>query len=155
MNRKTFYIITSLCATIILVNSLEIFIKAKDVGLFEAWVNKPDLNIDKTQPMGDIYSIYITMCLSTFFMKIITPIALAINTYIALIKTGVTKLFVAIWMVLLVGAFIFTSLGQTGLSVFFIISAISHLILLIVLSTIYKEINNQRIRMIRNRTHEV
>ena len=100
MSKKTFYLIVGLCAVIIMMNSIESFIKAKDTGLFEAWLQNPNLNIDKSQTINEMYSIYLTSCLSVFFIRIITPIALSLNSYFSLVKTGVNKLFVAIWMVL-------------------------------------------------------
>ena len=122
MSKKTFYLIVGLCAVIIMMNSIESFIKAKDTGLFEAWLQNPNLNIDKSQTINEMYSIYLTSCLSVFFIRIITPIALSLNSYFSLVKTGVNKLFVAIWMVLTIGLFFFTTLGETYFSIFFIIS---------------------------------
>ena len=43
MSKKTFYLIVGLCAVIIMMNSIESFIKAKDTGLFEAWLQNPNL----------------------------------------------------------------------------------------------------------------
>ena len=100
MSKKTFYLIVGLCAVIIMMNSIESFIKAKDTGLFEAWLQNPNLNIDRSQTTNEMYSIYLTSCLSVFLIRIITPIALSLNSYFSLVKTGVNKLFVAIWMVL-------------------------------------------------------
>lgn len=149
MNKKIFYLIVGLSATIIMMNSLEAFVRAKDIGLFEAWLANPNLNVDRSQSMEQIYSIYLTMCLSLFFIKIITPAALAINAYFSFIKTRVNKFFVLIWVVLLVGIFIFTSIGESYFSVFYIISALCHIGLLIVLAGIWREINNERIANLR------
>lgn len=155
MSKKTFYVIVLLCATIIMANSLESFARAKDAGLFEAWLSNPSLNVDRSQTIEQMYSIYLTMCLALFFIKIITPAALAINTYFSFVKTRVNKLFVLIWMVLLIGLFLFTSLGQTYFSIFFIVSTICHLALVIVLASIWREINNQRIINVRKRAQQV
>ena len=92
-----------------------------------------------------MYSIYLTSCLSVFLIRIITPIALSLNSYFSLVKTGVNKLFVAIWMVLTIGLFFFTTLGETYFSIFFIISAICHIGLLCVLIYLWKDINKQKI----------
>ena len=144
MSKKIFYLIVSLCAVIIMANSIEAFIKAKDLGLFEAWLANPKLNIDRSQNTNQIYSIYLTMCLSVFIMRVITPVALGINTYFAFIKTKVNKLFVFIWIVLLVGLFMFTSIGELHFSIFFIISAICHIGLLFIMIYLLEEINKQK-----------
>ena len=145
MSKKTFYLIVGLCAVIIMMNSIESFIKAKDTGLFEAWLQNPNLNIDRSQTTNEMYSIYLTSCLSVFLIRIITPIALSLNSYFSLVKTGVNKLFVAIWMVLTIGLFFFTTLGETYFSIFFIISAICHIGLLCVLIYLWKDINKRKI----------
>jgi hypothetical protein len=144
MSKKMFYLIVSLCTAIIIANSIEAFIKVKDLGLFETWLANPNLNIDRSQNTNQIYSIYLTMCLSIFIMRIITPVALSLNTYFAFIKTKVNKLFVLIWIILLVGLFIFTSIGELYFSIFFIISAICHIGLLFTMIYIWKEINKQK-----------
>lgn len=148
MSKKIFYLIVSLCAVIIMANSIEAFIKVKDLGLFETWLSNPKLNIDRSQNINQIYSIYLTMCLSVFIMRIITPVALGINTYFALIKTKVNKLFVFIWIVLLIGLFIFTLIGELHFSIFFIISAICHIGLLFIMIYLLEEINKQKNIMI-------
>ncbi|MGL4773093.1 MAG: hypothetical protein ACRC2K_05945 [Clostridium sp.] len=154
MNKKIFYLIVALCAAIIMANSLESFIRAKDMSLFEAWLENQSLNVDRSQSMNELYSIYLTMCTSLFFIKIITPAALAINSYISFVKTRVNKIFVLIWGVLLVGMFLFTSLGQPFFSIFFIVSVICHVILFGVLIHLNREINNQRIMNLRKRTQQ-
>lgn len=144
MSKKTFYLIVGLCAVIIMANSIEAFIKAKDGGLFEAWLSNPRLNIDRSQSTDQFYSIYLTMCLSVFIMRIITPVALSLNTYFAFIKTKVNKIFVSIWMVLIVGLFLFTSIGETYFSIFFITSTVCHIWLFCIMIFLWKEINKQK-----------
>lgn len=144
MSKKVFYLIVGLCTVIIMANSIEAFIKVKDLGLFETWLANPKLNIDRSQNTNQIYSIYLTMCLSIFIMRIITPVALSLNTYFAFIKTKVNKLFVLIWIILLIGLFIFTSIGELYFSIFFIISAICHVGLLFIMTYLWKEINKQK-----------
>lgn len=144
MSKKVFYTIVGLCTIIIMSNSIEAFIKAKDVGLFETWISNPSLNIDKGQTIDQMYSIYLTMCLALFLIRVITPVALAINSYFSFIKIKVNKIFVLIWMVLIIGLFPFTSIREAYFSVFFIISGICYLGLIYVLIHLWKEINKQR-----------
>ena len=145
MGKKTFYLIVGLCAVIIMANSMESFIKVKDTVLFEEWLQNPSLNIDRSQTTNQMYSIYLTSCISVFLIRVITPIALSLNSYFSLIKTGVNKLFVSIWMVLIIGEALFTTLGETYFSIFFIISAICHIGLLCVLIHLWKDINKERL----------
>lgn len=145
MTRSIYYLIVGLCATIIMSNSIETIIKVKDSGLFDLWLSNPNLNVDKIgQTKEQLYSIYLSMCLSVFVIRIITPIALAINSYFSFIKLRVNKLFVSIWIVLLIGLFAFTSLGETYYSIFFILSGVCYASLVFVLLYLGSEISKKK-----------
>lgn len=145
MSKPVYYLIASLCAVIIMANSIEALIKVKDNGLFDLWLANPNLNVDKVgQNNEQLYSIYLTMCLSVFFIRVITPIALAINSYFAFVKLRVSKLFVHIWSILLVGLFAFTALGESYYSVFFIISGLCYAFLVGIMIYLAKEINRKK-----------
>lgn len=127
MPRGIFYIIVGLCAAIILSTSLEVMIRAKDVGLFEMWLTNPKLQAEMAgQTRNQMYSTYLTMCLSTFFVRIITPMGLAIHSYFTLTKLRINRLYVIIWSVLLVGSFGLSIIGEAFFSIFFIISGICY-----------------------------
>lgn len=143
MSRSVFYIIVGLCAIIIMSTSLEAIIKAKDTGLFEMWLSNPKLNSELVgQTSEQLYSTYLTGCLSTFFVRVVTPMGLAIHSYLTLVKLRVNKLYVVIWTVLLVGSFIFSIIGESFYSVFFIISGICYLALVGVMIYLGKAIYN-------------
>jgi hypothetical protein len=153
MTKSSYYIIVGLCATIIMSNSIEIIMKVKDSGLFDLWLSDPNLNIDRIgQTKEEIYSIYLSMCLSVFFIRSITPIALAINSYFSFIKLRVNKLFVSIWVVLLIGLFAFTSIGESYYSVFFILSGVCYASLVCVLLHLGGQINKQKNKDIIKKT---
>ena len=144
MSKKIYYSIVGLCATIIMANSIETFLKVKDNGMFELWFSNPNLATEIVgKSSSEAYSIYLTMCLSIFFIRVIAPVALAINTYFAFVKLRVSKLFVQIWVVLLIGLFAFTTVGETFYSIFFIIGSIAYLGLVIIMICQWKEINRK------------
>ncbi|VYT97076.1 hypothetical protein [Clostridium tertium] len=154
MNKTVFYLIVGLCAVIIMSYSLEAFAKAKDIGLFESWLSNPKLNIDRNQSIDESYSIYLTAILSVFFIRIITPVALSLNTYFAFIKLKVNKLFILIWTILIIGLFAFTLIGEAYFSLFLIISGICYLGILVTLMYLWKEINNEKNIKIGNRMQQ-
>lgn len=126
LSKKQFYIVVGLCAVIILANSLESMIKVKDLGMFEMWLSS---SLNKAATMSEreeLYRTYITMNLSNFFVRIITPIGLALHTYYALVKTGVNKSYVMIWILLLIGSIAFTIFNESLVSIFLIISMLSY-----------------------------
>ena len=144
MSKTIYYSIVGLCALIIMANSIETFIKVKDVGLFELWFTGSNLNPEvAVLSENAAYSVYLNMCLSVFLIKVITPVAFALNTYFAFIKLRVNKLFVRVWALLLIGLFAFNLIGETFFSVFFIASTIAYLILVLLLFYLGKEINRQ------------
>lgn len=155
MTKPVYYLIVGLCSIIIMANSMEALIKVKDNGLFELWLSNPNLNVDRSLGNQELYSIYLTMCLSVFFIRVITPIALAINSYFALIKLRVNKLFVSIWSVLLIGLFAFTSVWESFYSIFFIASAICYVVLVCILFYLGKEINKKRKENVLKRAERV
>lgn len=143
MPRRIFYIIVGLCAVIIMMTSMEIMIRAKDTGLFEMWLADPRLSEKMAgKTTEQMYSTYLSMCLSTFFVRIVTPMGLAIHSYFTLTKLRVNKLFIIIWTVLLIGSLIFSIIGESFFSIFFIISGISYLVLLIIMGYLAKCIYN-------------
>ncbi|MFR5264695.1 hypothetical protein [Clostridium sp.] len=145
MSKRSFYIIIGLCAVIIIMVSLETILMVKGNEIFELWKSNPNL-VDKVvgSSVEEMYSIYLTMCLSMFFIKIITPIALTINTYFAFVKLRVNKLFVQIWIVLLIGLFAFTAIMENFYSIFFIVSTASYLGLVIVMLYFWVSINKRK-----------
>lgn len=145
MSKRSFYIIIGLCAVIIIMVSLETILMVKGNEIFELWKSNPKL-VDKVvgSSVEEMYSIYLTMCLSMFFIKIITPIALTINTYFAFVKLRVNKLFVQIWIVLLIGLFAFTAIMENFYSIFFIVSTASYLGLVIVMLYFWVSINKRK-----------
>lgn len=145
MSKRNFYIIIGLCAVIIMMVSLETILMVKGNEIFELWKSNPRL-VDKVAgaSVEEMYSIYLTMCLSMFFIKIITPIALTINTYFAFVKLRVNKLFVQIWIVLLIGLFAFTAIMENFYSIFFIVSTVSYLGLVIVMFYFWISINKRK-----------
>ena len=145
LSKKNFYIVVMLCATIILMVSLETILMVKDNGMFELWSSNPNL-VDKigTSDVQEMYSVYLTMCLSMFFIKVITPMALAINTYLSFIKLKISKLFVQTWVVLLIGLFIFVALMEKFYSIFFMINTIAYLLLLIKIICFWVAINRRK-----------
>lgn len=145
LSKKNFYTVVMLCATIILMVSLETILMVKDNRMFELWSSNPNL-VDKigTSDVQEMYSVYLTMCLSMFFIKVITPMALAINTYLSFIKLKISKLFVQTWVVLLIGLFIFVALMEKFYSIFFMINTIAYLLLLIKIICFWVAINRRK-----------
>ena len=145
MPKGTFYTIVAICAAIIMMTSMEMLIKAKDMDLFNMWLSTSNLGEDAlSQTTKELFSTYLNVCISTFFIRVITPMAVAIHCYFTFTKLRVTKLFVAIWIVIIIGAFALTFLGEQFYSIFFIGSAIGYLALIFAMIFLGKCIRNVR-----------
>lgn len=143
MPKGTFYTITVICTVIIMLTSLEMLIKAKDVNLFNMWLSNGNLGQDLlSQTTDQLYSTYLNVCISTFFVRVITPMAIAIHSYFTFTKLRVNKLFVIIWSVILIGAFALTVLTEQFYSIFFIGSGIGYLTLILAMIYLAKCIRN-------------
>ena len=109
MPKGIFYTIVTICSLIIMLTSLEILIKAKDAELFNMWLFSSNLGEDLlTKTTDELYSTYLNICMATFFIRVITPMAVAIHSYFTFTKLRVNKMFVIIWSVIIVGAFVLT-----------------------------------------------
>ena len=129
MPKGIFYTIVTICSLIIMLTSLEILIKAKDADLL-------------TKTTDELYSTYLNICMATFFIRVITPMAVAIHSYFTFTKLRVNKMFVIIWSVIIVGAFVLTFLGEQFYSIFFIGCIIGYLALIFIMAYLGKCIKN-------------
>ena len=145
MTRGVFYSLVGICALIIFSISLEAIFKVKDTAFFDMWLSNTNLNTAMIgETSEELYQTYLTMCMSSFFVKIITPIGLAIHSYITLTKLRVNKLYVVIWTVLLIGSFGFSIIGESWYSMFFIVSSIGYIALILMMIYLGKCIYNVR-----------
>lgn len=145
MTRGVFYTIVGICAAIIFATSIEAIFKVKDTAFFEMWLSNPNLNTAMIgETTEELYQTYLTICMSSFFVKIITPIGLAIHSYVTLTKLRVNKLYVVIWTVLSIGSFGFSIIGESLYSIFFIVSSIGYIALILIMIYLGKCIYNVR-----------
>ncbi|MCI9070348.1 hypothetical protein [Clostridium sp.] len=145
MPKGTFYTIAAICAVTIMFTSLEMLIKAKDTSLFNMWLSNGNLGEDLlTQTTNQLYSTYLNICIATFFVRVITPIAVLIHSYFTFTRLRVNKLFVMIWSVVLVGAFALTILTEKFYSILFIGSGIGYLALALTMIYLWKCLSNIR-----------
>lgn len=143
MPKGTFYTIATICTIIIMLTSLEMLIKAKDTGLFNMWLSNENLSEDLlTQTTNQLYSTYLNVCVATFFVRVITPMAVEIHSYFTFTRLRVNKLFVMIWSVIIVGAFVLTVLTEQFYSIFFIGSGIGYLALILTMIYLGKCLRN-------------
>lgn len=145
MPKGIFYIIVGICSAIIMCTSLDMILRTKDIDLFNMWLTNPNIiNKFSGENTEQLYSTYIQMNLSTFIVRVVTPMAVAIHTYYTFTKLRVNKLYVVLWLLIIIGSFLVSSLGEPYYSIFFILSGIGYLGLVLVMLHLGKSINNLR-----------
>ena len=145
MPRGIFYIIVGICAAIIMFTSIDILFRTKDTALYEMWLSGTNFPTEfLNQTPQELYSTYIHMNISIFFVRVAAPMSMAIHTYFTLVKFRVNKLYVVLWSLILVASFAMTTLGEPFYSIFFILSAIGYLALIVTLINLGKCLYNVR-----------
>ena len=72
MPKGIFYTIEVICAVVMMMISIEMLIKAKDLDLFNMWLSNGNLDKDLlNQTIDQQYSTYLNMCISIFFVRVI------------------------------------------------------------------------------------
>lgn len=129
LNKKDFYRIMILCGSFILIASLEVLAKAKDLDYFQ-FVNESLMT--QGNPVMS-YEDFVTSMLAAYIGKIILPVGLALTTWIAFIKTGFNRVFIFSWTLFTLAAMAFHLLSLELTSIFYYMYILLYIILLIYL----------------------
>lgn len=139
--QNKFYLILTLCAIIIFLNSIEVMMNVKDIELYDQWVSEIEESSDFDNE--DYYDSYVTSNLNYFFIKIIMPMALGIYSYFAFKYTRINKIYVYVWTILLLASFVFALLELEFDSMFYYINMFSYIILIGTLLSLTNIINDR------------
>jgi hypothetical protein len=127
------YWILILCAVLIFAASVETMMRVKDSGLFDVWRSTLQGNDHLELTQNELFSVYVSIHLSLYLMKIIVPLALGVYTYFAYVKLGINKLFVFVWTVLVLGSAALTAVEVNLGSFFYYFNLIAYAILALTL----------------------
>lgn len=127
LKKKDFYRIIILCGSFIMIASLEVLAKAKDLDYF-TFVNESLLA--QGNP-GLTYEDFVTSMLASYIGKIILPVGLALTTWIAFIKIGFNRIFIFSWTLFTLAAAAFHLLSLELTSIFYYIYILLYIIMLI------------------------
>jgi hypothetical protein len=130
---KKMYWILILCAVLIFAASVETMMRVKDSGLFDVWRSTLQGNDHLELAQNELFSVYVSIHLSLYLMKIIVPLALGVYTYFAYVKLGINKLFVFVWTVLVLGSAALTAVEVNLGSFFYYFNLIAYAILALTL----------------------
>lgn len=122
LSTKHFYLIILACGIIILCEALQVMIRVRTPENYQQWLQEVG------EVAGSSFQVYLAVQLSYFMGKIVTPMMLGLHTYIAFVKIRVGKLFVFIWVVLMLGSMAYTLVEWTMKSPFYWIKLISYIL---------------------------
>lgn len=120
---KAFYGILLSCSAIIMIASLEVLVKVKDIYFYDLWV------MSLPNPEEASLDLYISLRMSLYFTKIIIPMSLGLLTYFTYKKKKLNGLFIFIWTVLSIGNMGYSLLDAAGNSILLWTYLFSHLTL--------------------------
>lgn len=129
--KSKYYLILVVTSIIILSISLESILRAKDISLFENWLDINNIIIVDDYDLNQGFNLYIVLILSNMFLKIIIPASLSIYSYFAYTRIRINKLFIFIWTVLLLGGLAYELISFNIASIFFYINIIAYISLIL------------------------
>lgn len=127
--KNAFYRIIILCGILIVLASIEILAKAKDLDYFN-YVNQ---GLEAQGRLAMAYGDYIVSMLAVYFGRIILPVGLGLNAYFAFIKIGYNRIFIWSWGIFTIAALLFHLLSLELNSIFYYLFIVLYLLLSVVL----------------------
>lgn len=137
---KQLYIILIACALIILLSSIDVLVRVKDITLFEEWIKKHALNADTSELLNQ----YVGLNLSLFFMKIIIPVSFAIYSYVAYVKIKINMLYILIWSILNLGGLAYTAFDRQSINAIYYVIIVCYVLLVLTLLTLVDVIRESK-----------
>lgn len=123
--KTAFYRIIIGCGLLIILASLEILAKAKDLDYFN-YVNQ-GLQAQGSSAMT--YGDFIVSMLAVYVGRILLPVGLGLSTYFAFIKIGYNKIFIWSWGIFTGAALAFHLLSLELNSIFYYLFIVNYLLL--------------------------
>lgn len=130
LEKGQYYIIILLAIISLLSISMDSLFKVKDYLLFESWYSENIGNLGGYS-LEEGFNTYLNINLFSMILRGLVPVGLSINTYLAYIKTGINKAYIYMWLILLSLNLIFILIEFNRTSIFFYISSIGHLLLIL------------------------
>lgn len=139
------WIILIVVSILLLSMSLDTMMKVKDITLYDTWY-KEMITSENDLTYDDAFNIYVTGNIAVYFLRIIVPMAFGIHTYFAYSKIRINKLFIFIWVVLLLGNAAYIAVNKEYQSVLYYMNLILHGALIMTTLSLSDVINQQKIK---------
>lgn len=137
---KQLYTILIACAMIILLSSIDVLMRVKDITLFDNWVKEQALTGDPSMLLNQ----YVGLNLSLFIMKIIVPVSFAIYSYVAYVKIKINHLYVLMWSILNIGGLAYTAFDRQYPNILYYVIIICYALLILTLISLVDVIRESK-----------
>lgn len=128
LDRRGFYIITGICALLILFSSLEAVAKAKDIDTFTKWHQGI---YPEEQVTASNFSLYLVGIMAEYFLKTAFPASIALTAYFTIDKSKALRTMVFIWIVTSSGGLLYQMLQVDFYSFFYYIGLVLYIMLIV------------------------
>lgn len=142
--KKQLYIILAAAALVIFASSLDVLMRVKDASLFEAWKESAIAFGTFSSENPPILNDYVGVELFRYLFKIAIPVGFALLTFLTYQKLTLTKIYIFIWSVLLVGGLAYTFFELNYYSVFYYLVIAGYLILILTVLSLFEELNKSK-----------
>lgn len=124
--RKDYYRIVMTCGILILLASVEVLAKAKDLDYYQ-YVNRSLLEQgERAVTYGD----FVVSMMASYIGRILVPVGLGLTSYYAYIKSGITGVFIWSWGLFTFAALAFHILSLELTSIFYYLFILLYILLL-------------------------
>lgn len=140
LKTKDYYRLIVPCGIIILLASLEILAKAKDLEYFN-YVNQ---SLQEAGNPNITYGDFVVSLMAAYVSRILVPVGLGLNSYYAYSKSGITRIFIWSWGIFTFAALAFHVLTLELSSMFYYALIILYIVLLLFLISLSDRIAAKR-----------
>jgi len=142
--KKQLYIILAAAALVIFASSLDVLMRVKDASIFEAWKESAIAFGTFTSENPPTLNDYVGVELFRYLFKIAIPVGFELLTFLTYQKLTLTKIYIFIWSVLLVGGLAYTFFELNFYSVFYYLVIAGYLILILTVLSLFEELNKSK-----------
>lgn len=124
--KKDYYRIVVICGLLILLASIEVLAKAKDLDYFN-YVNR---SLGEGGAAAVTYGDFVVSLMASYLARILVPIGLGLNSYFAFMRSGISRVFIWSWGLFTFAALAFHVLSLELTSLLYYLSVLLYILLL-------------------------
>lgn len=141
---KTLNLLLLITGILILLHSVEVLMRVKDVDVYENWQKAVLASGVYPEGITPSFSDYVGTELFRYFFRIAIPMAFGLYTFLTAKKLGVSALYLFVWTVTLFGGMAYTFFELNFSSLFYYLIIAGYLVLIITLLSLTGDTQSKR-----------